>query len=857
MQQLTPMMMQYVRLKEKYKDCILMFRLGDFYEMFFDDAVLASRELEITLTGRDCGLDERAPMCGVPYHAAQGYIDRLIKKGHRVAICEQLTDPALSSGLVERDVIRVITPGTVTEDSILPRGENNYIMALNFTDKGAGAAYADVSTGAFFVSGCGANDIESCLNEISRVSPNEIIYSEDAKAFFSKIEPYVREQEIFVTEYPAFTFGRETALKTLLSHFKVSNLSGFGIDENGEYIGAAGALIDYLKETQKNSLSHINAMRLYGAKRFMSLDVYTRANLELTRTLREGRVKGTLLETLDRTKTPMGSRLLKRYICEPLQDVAEINERLGAVGEIKSRRRLSDEIGRALDGVCDLERLISRISYSTLDARNCLALKNSLKKLPLLKDALKECKSALLSRLYDSLDCMEDICAMLEAAIDEDAPAGITEGGIIKTGYDARIDELKRVSCDAKQSIASLESAERQSTGIKNLRVGYNKVFGYYIEVTKSYLSLVPYRYVRKQTLSNCERFSTEELREMEEKLSGAEEKRVSLEYECFLEIRNKLSENIPRFQKAAQIVACADVIRSFGEAAFENGYNMPVMTEDGRIEIKGGRHPVVERFVKQSFVKNDASIGGENSIMIITGPNMAGKSTYMRQVALIVLMAHIGSFVPADSASVCVVDAIFTRVGASDNLASGQSTFMVEMNEVAYILNNATSKSLLILDEIGRGTSTLDGLSIAWSVVEFISENIKAKTLFATHFHELSELEGLVPGVMNYSVTVREMADAIIFLHKIVRGGADRSFGIEVAKQAGIPSGVTARAKAIMRALIEKDESILKPLRKNANANAFGRDELIELLADVNLDNITPLDSLKLLSEIKQRIRG
>ena len=433
MQQLTPMMMQYVRLKEKYKDCILMFRLGDFYEMFFDDAVLASRELEITLTGRDCGLEQRAPMCGVPYHAAQGYIDRLIKKGHRVAICEQLTDPALSSGLVERDVIRVITPGTVTEDSILPRGENNYIMALNFTDKGAGAAYADVSTGAFFVSGCGANDIESCLNEISRVSPNEIIYSEDEKASFSKIEPFVREQGIFVTEYPAFTFGRETALKTLLSHFKVSNLSGFGIDENCEYIGAAGALLDYLKETQKNSLSHINAMRLHGAKRFMSLDVYTRANLELTRTLREGRVKGTLLETIDRTKTPMGARLLKRYICEPLQDVAEINERLGAVGELKSRRRLSDEIGRALDGVCDLERLISRISYSTLDARNCLALKNSLKKLPPLKDALKKCESALLSRLHDSLDCMEDICALLEAAIDEDAPAGITEGGIIKT----------------------------------------------------------------------------------------------------------------------------------------------------------------------------------------------------------------------------------------------------------------------------------------------------------------------------------------------------------------------------------------------------------------------------------------
>jgi DNA mismatch repair protein MutS len=858
MQQLTPMMRQYVELKEKYKDCLLMFRLGDFYELFFDDALCASKELEITLTGRDCGLPERAPMCGVPYHSVQGYIDKLIKKGYKVAICEQITDPALSQGLVDRDVVRVITPGTVTENSILSDTDNNYILSLFKKDNSIGIAYADVSTGAFYIGECSADeDLSYVINEISRISPSEIIYCESDKDIIERLGTMIKEQNVFTSEYPIFTFERDTAIDSLLSHFKVSNLSGYGIDPDCAGVGAAGALIDYLKETQKNALSHINTIRVNGRSDFMALDVFTRSNLELTKTLREGKVKGSLFGALDKTKTAMGGRLLKRCINEPLQNISEISERLDAVQEIKDDLQLADKIAEALDGVFDLERLISRISYSSLDARNCLALKSSLGKLPQLKSSIRECKSALISKFYGTLDCMEDIYNLLDTAIEEDAPAGITEGGIIKEGYNSEIDELKQASQQGRQWIASLENAERQATGIKNLRVGYNKVFGYYIEVTKSYLELVPYRYIRKQTLSNCERFITPELKEMEEKLLGSEEKRIELEYECFVAIRNVLSESISRFQNAADIVAYLDVLRSFGAAAYEHRYVKPEMTLNGKLQISGGRHPVVETFVKQSFVKNDTLLTDEDNIMILTGPNMAGKSTYLRQAALIVLMAHMGSFVPADSASICIVDKIFTRVGASDNLASGQSTFMVEMNEVANILNNATLKSLLILDEIGRGTSTLDGLSIAWSVVEYISNNIKAKTLFATHFHELSELEGIVPGVSNYSITVKEMADTVVFLHKIVRGGADKSFGIEVAKLAGVPTGVIDRAKSIMQALIDKDDGVLGINHRKHEVNTFEKDDLIEALRGVNLDNMTPLDSLKLLSEIKHKIGG
>ncbi len=854
MPELTPMMRQYVELKEKYKDCLLMYRLGDFYEMFFEDAMTASRELEIVLTGRDCGLPERAPMCGVPHHSVQGYIDKLIKKGHKVAICEQLSDPALSKGIVERDVIRVVTPGTVTENTSLNESDNNYILSLVRCENVVGLAYADVSTGAFYMGECSTgDDYASVKSEIARIVPSEIIYIEEDKSIIKSLDSIIKEQNIYVSVYPSFTFEHDAAMESLVSHFEVAGLTGFGIQEDSIAVGAAGALIDYLRETQKNALSHISTIRINKKNAYMSLDMFTRSNLELTKTLRDGKVKGSLFGVIDKTRTAMGARLLKRCINEPLQSISEINERLDAVQEIKESLSLSDSISHALDGVFDLERLISRIAYATLDARNCLAIKKTLAQLPVLKTALSGRRASLLTRLYNNLDCMEDIYELMESAIDEEPPVGIMDGGIIKKGYNFEIDELKDAALKGKEWIASLEATERAETGIKNLKIGFNKVFGYYLEVTKSYLELVPYRYIRKQTLANCERFITPELKDMEEKLSGAESKCVTLEYECFVEIRKTLSDNIKRFQNAAQAIADIDMIRSYAAVAFENNYTRPKMIQTGDIQISGGRHPVVESFVKQSFVKNDCLLTDEHNIMILTGPNMAGKSTFMRQVALIVLMSHMGSFVPADSAQICIVDKIFTRVGASDNLASGQSTFMVEMNEVANILNNATPKSLLILDEIGRGTSTLDGLSIAWSVVEFISSRIKAKTLFATHFHELSELEGVVEGVSNYSITVKEMGDTVIFLHKIVRGGADRSFGIEVAKLAGVPSDVTERAKVIMQALIEKDDGIFG--QKKQAEMPFDRDELIDMLRDVNLDNITPLDSLKLLSEIKHRL--
>lgn len=854
MSELTPMMRQYVELKEKYKDCILMYRLGDFYEMFFEDALTASRELEIVLTGRDCGLAERAPMCGVPHHSVSGYIDKLIKKGFKVAICEQMTDPALSKGLVERDVIRVITPGTVTENSSLNDADNNFILSFILSGSAVGLAYADVSTGAFFMGECGAeDDYASVKSEIARIAPSEIIFREEDKRVIERLNSLIKEQSIYTSAYPSFTFEKDAATEALMLHFAVTGLGGFGVNENSPAIGAAGALIDYLRETQKNALTHLSRIQLIEKNTFMSLDMFTRANLELTKTLRDGKVKGSLFGVIDKTRTAMGARLLKRCINEPLQSITEINRRLDAVQEIKQNLPLSDKLAQALDGVFDLERLISRIAYSSLDARNCLAIKKTLAQLPVLKNSLVGCETDLLKGLHNGLDCMDDIFLLLESAIDEEPPVGISDGGIIKQGYNAEIDTLKEAALKGKEWIAALEAKERQDSGIKGLKVGYNKVFGYYLEVTNSYKDMIPPYYIRKQTLANCERFITPELKEMEEKLTGAQDKCIALENACFLEIRKTLSDQINRFQNAAQAIALVDMLRSFAAIAYEKRYARPVMIPSGDIRITGGRHPVVESFVKQSFVKNDCLLTDEDNIMILTGPNMAGKSTFMRQTALIVLLAHMGCFVPADSAQICIVDKIFTRVGASDNLASGQSTFMVEMNEVANILNNATPRSLLILDEIGRGTSTLDGLSIAWSVVEFISSRIKAKTLFATHFHELSELEGVVTGVSNYSITVKEMGDTVIFLHKIVRGGADRSFGIEVAKLAGVPADVTERAKVIMQSLVDKDESILGP-KKQPEAS-LTRDNLIEMLRDVNMDNITPLDSLKLLSEIKHRL--
>lgn len=853
MANITPMMKQYLLIKEKHQDCLLLYRLGDFYELFMEDAKIASKELEITLTKR-----HDYPMCGVPHHSVGSYIDRLIKKGFKVAICEQTSDPKTTKGIVDRDVVRIITPGTVTENAMLTETENNYILSIFTQGDTAGLAYADVSTGDFYIGKASlTDDISAIISEVSRIMPSEIIYSGKDKIVLDELKNIIAEQSIFVSEYPEFTFETESAADSLQSHFNVISLTGFGLEDGHPGINAGGALIDYLRETQKNALSHINTISVNNKQEFMALDVFTRANLELTKTLREGKVKGSLFGVIDKTKTAMGARLLKRCINEPLQNRHEIEDRLSAVEEIKNNQRLCDDIESAIDGVFDLERLISRISYATLDAKNCLSLKASIRKLPELKNVLSSCKSPLIQRLAGGLDTMDDIYELLDASIDENPPVGITNGSIIREGYSAEIDELKKASMKGKEWIAALESAEQQATGIKKLKIGYNKVFGYYLEVTKSFLELVPYRYIRKQTLANCERFVTPELKEMEEKILGADEKCIALEYECFVKIRNILSDNIKRFQNAAKTVASTDMLRSFASLAFEQGYCRPKLTDGGDLNIVGGRHPVVESFVKQSFVANDTRITDNEKIMILTGPNMAGKSTYMRQVALIVLMAHMGSFVPAKSASICIVDKIFTRVGASDNLASGQSTFMVEMTEVSHILNNATSNSLLILDEIGRGTSTLDGLSIAWSVVEYISQNIKAKTLFATHFHELSELEGIVDHVSNYSISVKEHEDTVIFLHKIVRGGADRSFGIEVAKLAGVPPIVTDRAKRIMQSLIEKDESILgiKPTTKQAEP--ITGDDITAMLSEVNLDNTTPLDALKILSEIKNKAKA
>jgi DNA mismatch repair protein MutS len=866
MAEMTPMMKQYLLMKEIYKDCLLFFRLGDFYEMFFEDALTASKELEITLTGRDCGMAERAPMCGVPYHSVEGYINKLILKGYKVAICEQLTDPAESKGLVERDVVRVITPGTVVESSILNEKENSYILSAFQLEDKIGFSYADVSTGGFYIGEVYAKaDISPLLNEIVRIQPKEILLNESLYMHQKQIED-VLKTNVLIHCYDTWAYEYNYAKNTLEEHYKTSNLSGFGCDNLRHGISAAGALMHYLKETQKNALIHINKIILSQNNMFMSLDASTRRNLELTKTMRDNVKKGSLLWLLDHTETSMGARLLKNWIEQPLQSREEIVHRQVAVGEIKDDIVLREGLPILLSGIYDLERLIMRISYSTLDAKNCIALKNSIKKIPDIKKFLHDVRSPLLVILNSEMDELSDICALIEESIAEDPPQSIKDGGIIKDGYDCQVDRYREASKKGKLWISELEDQEKKDTGIKNLKIGYNKIFGYYIEVTKSYLNLVPYRYIRKQTLANAERFVTPELKDMEETILNADEKALRLEYMLFIKIRDELSKSIGRIQKTAQAISVLDVILSFAQAAYENDYIQPSITESGEIHIKNGRHPVVEKTVQKGFVPNDANLDlKDNRLMIITGPNMAGKSTYMRQVGLLTLMAHTGSFIPADEASICVVDRIFTRVGASDDLASGQSTFMVEMNEVANILHNATSKSLLILDEIGRGTSTLDGLSIAWSVVEYLSDtkNIGAKTLFATHYHELTELEGIVQGVKNYSITVREYGEDIIFLHKIVRGGTNRSFGIEVAKLAGLPGDVITRAKDLLQLLTQAD--ILKPCVNPADAikgteqmNFLNMVEqpVFEILRSTNTDNITPLQALGLLCELKAMIK-
>ncbi len=861
---LSPMMQQYLRIHEQVPDCLLFFRLGDFYELFFDDAKTASRELELTLTGKDCGLEERAPMCGVPYHAVNVYLERLIEKGYKVAICEQMEDPALAKGLVDRDVVRIVTPGTLTDASMLDEKTNNFLMSVWFDGKHTGLAWADISTGEFSAMEPGEAELRA---EVSRISPREIICA-DAAALQEKLGGEL----CTVTQQPASWFQPQNAAEALFRHFSLTSLIPLGLEGHRGAVCAAGALIRYLRETQKNDLNHVTSLRFAENGRIMLLDPNTRRNLELTESIRGNQRKGTLLALLDQTSTAMGGRLLRRWLEEPLLDAGLIRKRLDAVEELTKDRLTAESLREDLTGVYDLERLISKIAYRSLNARDCLALCASLKKIPGIQNTIAHMRSAMIRENGDALNPQKELTELLERAIHPEAPATITEGGIIRDGYSAELDEYREAQVHGKQWILEMETRERENTGIRNLRIQYNKVFGYYIEVTKSFLNLVPDSYMRKQTLTNAERYTTPELKEVEQKITGAQEQSVRLELRLFEEIREAIAGVIGQIQKTCDALKTLDVLQSMSRVAVDNRYARPELTEDGSLSIKGGRHPVVEQTLRDSmFVPNDTELDlNENRMMIITGPNMAGKSTYMRQVALICLMAQIGSFVPADEARLPVCDHIFTRVGASDDLASGQSTFMVEMSETAYILRNATRNSLIILDEIGRGTSTFDGLSIAWAVVEYICdrEKIGAKTLFATHYHELSELEGHLDGVKNYCISVREHGEDVIFLRKIVRGGADRSFGVHVARLAGVPHPVIVRAHEIQARLEVSDinqntigKNILggedKP-RKNEQVDLFEyrKTEIIQELQSIDVMALTPMDAINKLFLLKEMAR-
>ena len=866
MASITPMMQQYLELKEKYSDCLLFFRLGDFYEMFFEDALTASRELEIVLTGRDCGLAERAPMCGVPYHSVNSYINKLIQKGYKVAICEQLEDPALAKGLVERDVIRVITPGTIIEEQMLPENANNYIASVFAANGVMELAYCDVSTGDFYSEEIiGEKCQKELVDRLSMLEPRELIandylFTRDFAAKFITSHFYAEKKE------PKY-FDSDKCQTVLTEHFKVSSLEGFGITDRSMACAAAGALLRYLEETQKNALSHIKRIVKMLPKEYMGIDTATRRNLELTTPIRtDGSRKSTLLGVLDKTKTSMGARLLRSWVDQPLQSIEKINARLDAVEALVKNTKERTLLREALDGVYDIERLVSRIAYGTVNARDCDALRKTLAKLPTLKgivSSIPDCE--VLSELSKRIDLMEDICTLLDKAIIEDPPLSVKDGGFIREGYNEEVDELRSLSHGGRSTLLQLENRERERTGIKNLKVGYNRVFGYYIEVTNSYKQLVPLEYQRKQTLANAERFVTPELKQLEERILGAEEKSISLEYNLFCDIRNLLVSCIERLKNDSNILARLDCCQSLAFIAAGNDYCRPKLSKGGKLKITDGRHPVVERTMKDSFIPNSTELDDKDDrIIILTGPNMAGKSTYMRQVALITLMAHMGSFVPAASANIPLTDRIFTRVGASDSLSTGQSTFMVEMSEMANILNNATAKSLLIIDEIGRGTSTFDGLSIAWAVVEYIADKRKcgAKTLFATHYHELTELEGKLDGVKNYRISVKEHGDEIIFLRRIMRGGADKSFGIQVARLAGLPYSLIERAKEILLQLEESDinnaaSRVRSTLSEQVSLlGSTNEADIMSELKALDVNTLTPMEALSKLYELSMRAK-
>lgn len=870
MAEYSPMMQRYLETKEEYKDCILFYRLGDFYEMFFDDAILASRELELTLTGKLCGQEERAPMCGVPHHAAEIYVSRLIAKGYKVAICEQLEDPKDAKGIVKRGVIRVVTPGTIVESNMLEERKNNYIMSIYKSGIFFGISVCDISTGEFLSSEIkDSSNFPQLLDEIARYTPSELVINELMADSTEELAKIKERFDLYITKFNDKFFTDD--IKELKEKFSIIDIKGNDISNLNERllaINSINGLIEYITQTQKTSLEHINTIKMYNTSKYMSLDINARRNLEITERMRDKSKKGTLLWVLDKTSTSMGGRMLRRWINDPLIDSLEINKRLNSVKELKDDIILRGDIIDNLKKVYDIERLSAKMAYGNANARDMITLKNSLYKLPEVKISLEGCKSDLLKELYNNLDELQDIYELIEKSIVDDPPMTIKDGGIIKLGYDEEIDKLKTAQTQGKTWLVQLEAEEKEKTGIKNLKVGFNKVFGYYIEVTKSYLNQVPERFIRKQTLTNAERYITEELKNLENQILGAEERVVSLEYNAFTEIREEIAKNVKRLQKTSEIVSTLDVITSFAQVSEDMNYCRPEVNTSKTIDIKNGRHPVIEKMLGAgSFIDNDTYLDGEeNRLSIITGPNMAGKSTYMRQVALITLMAQIGSFVPASEAKIGVVDKIFTRVGASDDLSMGQSTFMVEMMEVATILKEATSNSLVILDEIGRGTSTYDGLSIAWAVAEFIADKEKcgAKTLFATHYHELTELEDKLEGIRNYSIAVKEKGEDVIFLRKIVRGGTDESYGVHVAKLAGVPNVVTARANEILRTLerksILKDKKETKQDKKQVTGQFdmfnYKLAEIAQELDKVNLNELTPIDALNTLVKIKEKMK-
>lgn len=876
---ITPMMQQYLETKKQYKDCIIFYRLGDFYEMFFEDAITASKELEITLTGKNCGLEERAPMCGVPYHAVDSYLNKLVTKGYKVAIVEQVEDPATAKGIVKREVVRIVTPGTNLNTSALDETKNNYLMSIVCVENCFGIAIVDITTGDFFVTEVENN--RALLDEIYKFMPSEIICNDAFLLTGIDIDDLKNRLNITVFQLESWYFDDDMCKKALTDHFKVYDLSALGIDNYDVGTNAAGALMQYLTETQKNSLSHLTQIIPYSTNKFMILDTSTRRNLELCETLREKQKRGSLLWVLDKTKTAMGARMLRSYIEQPLIDKESIIKRQKVIEELNKSLITRDELREYLSPIYDLERLISKVAYKSANPRDLIALLNSLKMLPHIKTVIQDFKSPLFKEITEDLDVLDDITSLIDNSINEDPPINIKEGGIIKEGYNEEVDRLRKAKTEGKTWLAELETKEKEKTGIKGLKIKYNKVFGYYLDVTNSYKDLVPDYYVRKQTLTNSERYTTDELKQLEDVILGAEDKLFSLEYNIFSEIRDEISSQVVRIQTTAKALAKIDVFASLAYVAEHNNYVKPNINEKGIIDIKNGRHPVVEKMMPDSmFVTNDTYLDmNNNRVSIITGPNMAGKSTYMRQTALITLMAQIGSFVPATSANIGVCDKIFTRVGASDDLASGQSTFMVEMTEVANILRNATPKSLLILDEIGRGTSTFDGLSIAWAVVEHICDIklLGAKTLFATHYHELTELEGTMKGVNNYCISVKEQGDNIVFLRKIVKGGADKSYGIQVAKLAGVPDSVINRAKELVAELSNADITAkakeiaanmtpgnsIKGVNDNVELHQMSlfdtvkEDDIITEIEELDLGTMTPIDALNHLYKIQNKLRN